>query len=168
MLYNRSPHFVRTVVVARRKAMTTTYSEVFVQLVWSTLGRTPWITEELEKPLYYAMTKKCQDLGCPPIALGGTDDHVHVLVSLARDVSIATLAKDVKGSSAHFVTHHLTANPIFRWQRGYGAFSIRKTDIPTVRNYILHQKQHHLANTIASDWEPRVDDSPHPPSVTRS
>jgi REP element-mobilizing transposase RayT len=90
--------------------------------------------------------------------LGGTEDHVHLLVSLARDVSIATLIKDVKGSSAHFVTRHLKANPTFRWQRGYGAFSIRKTDIPTVRHYILHQKQHHRTNAITSDWEPRGDD----------
>jgi REP element-mobilizing transposase RayT len=138
--------------------MSKTFTDLFVHVVWSTLGRAPWIVESIEKPLYAAMTKKCRDLGCTTIALGGMNDHVHVLVALAPTIAVATLVKEIKGASAHFVTHTLASERPFRWQRGYGAFSLRKSDVPTVRDYILQQRNHHLTNTIASEWEPPEED----------
>ena len=138
--------------------MSKTFTDLFVHVVWGTLGRAPWIVESIEKPLYAAMTQKCRALGCAPIALGGMNDHVHVLVALAPTIAVATLVKEIKGASTHFVTHVIAPNQTFRWQRGYGAFSLRRTDLHTVRDYILQQKVHHRKHTIAAEWEPPAED----------
>ncbi|HRI65849.1 MAG TPA: IS200/IS605 family transposase [Polyangium sp.] len=138
--------------------MSRAFTDLFVHVVWSTFGRTPWIVEFIEKPLYAMMTRKCQELECAPIALGGTSDHVHLLVGLAPTIAVATLVKEIKGASTHFVTHVSAPGQPFRWQRGYGAFSLRRADLPTVRDYIAKQKTHHLANTIMEEWEPPEND----------
>ena len=134
--------------------MSATFGDLYVHLVWSTFGRAPWISERIEKPLYAAIAEKCRELRCPPLTIGGIADHVHLLIALSPAIAIATLVKEVKGSSAHLVTHRLSPDTVFRWQGGYGAFTLRKEDTPTVRRYILHQKTHHDTNTLCSEWEP--------------
>jgi hypothetical protein len=51
------------------------------------------------------------------------------------------------------VTHALTPDAPFRWQRGYGAFTLRKSDAPIVRRYVLGQKDHHAKRNLQADWE---------------
>lgn len=134
--------------------MSSTFADLYVHLVWTTFRRSPWISEHLEKPLYAAMAEKCRELRCPPLAIGGVAGHVHLLVALSPSIAIAKLVKEVKGSSAHLVTHRLSPDTAFQWQGGYGAFTLRKDDAPAVRRYILHQKTHHDKKTIALEWEP--------------
>jgi|HubBroStandDraft_6_1064221.scaffolds.fasta_scaffold788810_1 putative transposase len=129
------------------------YAQLFVHLVWATEGRAPWILPSVEEALHAAMTAKCRALGCPPIAVGGVEDHVHLLVSLDPAMNVAKLVKDVKGSSSHLMTHGLAQGSQFRWQSGYGAFSLRHDDVPTVRRYIAQQKEHHTGNTLNPSWE---------------
>jgi len=133
--------------------MSATYVEMYVHLVWGTFGRAATISASIEKPLYAAMADKCRELRCPPLAIGGLADHVHLLVALSPTIAVATLVKDLKGSSAHLITHRLTPDTLFRWQTGYGAFTLRKSDTPTVRRYVLDQKEHHDKGTIRAALE---------------
>ncbi|MBK9263282.1 MAG: IS200/IS605 family transposase [Polyangiaceae bacterium] len=138
--------------------MSKTFTELFVHVVWGTFRRTPWIAESVEKPLYAAMSEKCREIGCVPMALGGTSDHVHMLAALTPTMAVATFVKEIKGASAYIISHGLLPNTGFRWQEGYGAFTLRKTDLPTVRNYVLQQKEHHGVHTIAPAWELPTND----------
>jgi len=133
--------------------MSATYVDMVVHLVWGTFGRAPTISENIEKPLYAAMAEKCRELRCPPLAIGGVADHVHLLVALSPTIAVATLVKELKGASAHLITHRLTPDTLFRWQTGYGVFTLRKSDTPTVRRYVLDQKEHHDKDTICAEWE---------------
>ena len=133
--------------------MSATYADLFVHLVWGTFARTPTILASMEAPLYAAMAEKCRELRCPPLAMGGMADHVHLLLALSPIIAVATLVKEIKGASAHLVTHRLAPDTGFRWQTGYGAFTLRKSDTPTVRRYVLHQKEHHENKTINAEWE---------------
>jgi REP element-mobilizing transposase RayT len=133
--------------------MSATYADLFVHLVWATLARAPTISASIERPLYATIAEKCRELRCAPLAIGGMADHVHVLVALSPTLAVATLVKEIKGASAHLVTHRLAPDRIFRWQTGYGAFTLRKSDTPGVRRYILHQKEHHDKGTLCPEWE---------------
>ncbi len=134
--------------------MSKTFTELFVHMVWGTHGRAPRIVTSIEQQLYAVMSQKCRELECTPIALGGTTDHVHILVALSSTIAVATLVKEIKGASSYIITHGVAPDMAFRWQSGYGAFSLRKTDLPTVRNYVLQQKHHHQNHAIAAEWEP--------------
>ena len=76
---------------------------VLVHLVFSTKNREPLIREEWEPDLYRYLAGICENLGCHPIEIGGTEDHVHVACSLSRTIAIAKLIKEVKGGSSRWL-----------------------------------------------------------------
>ncbi len=129
------------------------YTQLYLHLVWATWDRLPLITEDMESRLYAAIAAKCRQLKCEPLAINGTEDHIHVLLRLHPTVSVARLVKEVKGASSHLVTHEIKPNEFFKWQGAYGAFTICKSDVPTVKAYIRNQKRHHAEQSIISEWE---------------
>jgi REP element-mobilizing transposase RayT len=129
------------------------YTQLYLHLVWATWDRLPLITETIESRLYAAIAQKCRDLKCVPLSIGGTADHVHLLVRLHTTIDISTLAKEVKGSSSHLVTHQITPGEFFKWQGSYGAFTLRKGDVSEVEAYVEGQKEHHAKGTVWEKWE---------------
>ena len=87
----------------------------------------------------------------PLFVIGGTMDHVHVLVAVRLSVSPADFMKQLKGSCSRFVS--LEFKRAFEWQEGYGVFSVSEQDVPDVIAYIEHQKQHHDEGTFIEEWE---------------
>jgi REP element-mobilizing transposase RayT len=51
--------------------------------------------------------------------INGTIDHVHCLVSLKSDQTIARLAQLLKGESSHWVNHENQRKAKFEWQDEY-------------------------------------------------
>jgi REP element-mobilizing transposase RayT len=138
--------------------MSTAHVELYVHLVWGTMGRAPWITQGVEGKLHALLIERCQGLGCPPLAISGVEDHVHVLAALSPTVAIAALVKQLKGSSAYALARSVPEGAVFRWQKGYGAFTLRKTDLPTVKAYVLRQKEHHASRVPTPEWEPPTEE----------
>ena len=129
------------------------YTQLYLHLVWSTWDRLPLVTADIEASLYTAIAEKCRELGCLPIAIGGVEDHVHLLVRFPTTIAVARLVKEVKGSSSHLVTHVLKPGLFFKWQGSYGAFTVAKDGIISVETYIRRQKEHHQRGTLQGEWE---------------
>lgn len=129
------------------------YTQLYLHVIWATWDRLPLISDDIEDPLYAAIAAKCRELKCEPIAINGVEDHVHLLVRFHTTVSVANLVKEVKGSSSHLVTHVLQPGEFFKWQGAYRAFTIRKSDVPVVKEYIINQKQHHSSFSAIAEWE---------------
>jgi putative transposase len=125
---------------------------VYVHYVWATWDRKPLITPELEPRLYAAIAAECRSVKCVPDEIGGTEDHVHVLLRLHQTVTIAQAAQAMKGGSSHLSTHRLEAEQ-FKWQGAYGAFGVSQERLDRVRNYIRQQKEHHRNNDLEPEWE---------------
>ncbi len=75
-------------------------------------------------------------------------------------VAVADLLKEVKGASSHLVTHVITPGEFFKWQGAYGAFTLRKEDVPVVKSYIERQKEHHARNDLWQEWEQTMIEGP--------
>ena len=129
------------------------YVQLYVHIVWSTWNRLPLINESIVSELYASIAKKCQQLECEPITINGTEDHIHLLVSLHSNISTSRLVKDIKGSSSHLITHKIAPNEFFKWQGGYGAFTVSKDDLTKVHSYISNQKEHHGKGILEQSWE---------------
>ena len=129
------------------------YTELYLHAIWATWDRLPLVSPTIRPRVYAAVAAKCRDLKCEPMAIGGTADHVHLLVRLHTTVSVATLVKGAKGASSHLVTHELTPDDFFKWQGAYRAFTLRKAQVQSVRAYISAQEQHHTQDTVIHDWE---------------
>ena len=133
--------------------MRTPYTQLYVHMVWATWDRLPLITPDIEGRLYACIAKKCRQHKCEPLAIGGIEDHVHLLTRFPTTITIATLAKEAKGASSHLVTHEIRSDDFFKWQGAYGAFTLRKREVSQVQRYIQNQKQHHADNLLNEDWE---------------
>ncbi len=129
------------------------FTQLYLHCVWSTWDRLPLITPNVERRLYTAIIDKCRELKCLPIRVGGTEDHLHLLVQLHSTVAVTMLVKEVKGASSHLMTHQIAPGEYFKWQGAYGAFTLRRDDVPIVKEYIIHQKAHHRNNTCRTEWE---------------
>lgn len=119
------------------------YAEVYLHLVWGTWLRRRMLSSEARGRVYACIQADCQRLRCYPLAIGGTEDHVHLLVRMGTSVSIGGLVKQLKGSSSHLMNHQSDRRRGFRWQNGYGAFSVSPRHLPLVSRYIQHQEEHH-------------------------
>jgi len=124
------------------------HSELYLHLAWATWGRFPLITPELRPRLYANLAYQAREVGADVFAVGGVEDHVHVLVRFPTTISVADFARQLKGASSHFVTQVLRSADPFKWQGGYGAFTLSRRGIPTTREYILNQEEHHRTGTL--------------------
>ncbi len=129
------------------------YTQLYVHLVWATWDRAPLITSEMRAPLYACMQAECRALKAEVLAIGGVANHVHILVRYPASVDVSRLVKQIKGASSHLATHCLAPDSFFKWQGAYGAFSVDKSRLTGLRDYILHQVQHHQAGTFDPDQE---------------
>ena len=129
------------------------YTQLYVHCVWATWDRLPLLTGAYAAQIHATIAAKCRELGCTPVAVGGIEDHIHLLAQLPSKLSVADLVKEVKGSSSHLVTHVLQPGIFFKWQGAYGAFTVSKEAVPLVAEYIEKQKAHHSANKLLPDWE---------------
>lgn len=124
------------------------YWQLFYHLVWATKNREPFLTPAVETQVYGSLTSKAVGLRGIVYALGGTVDHVHMVVSIPPTVAVARFVGQVKGvASAHLNKSGLS--PVhFAWQDGYGAFSFDAKRLPNFVAYAQRQKEHHTAGTL--------------------
>ena len=135
------------------------WTELYVHLVWATWDRLPLLRPEFAQHVYSCLQEDCHRLKCEAIAIGGVEDHVHVLVRMHPAISVSDLVKQLKGSSSHLVTHRLQSGEPFKWQGAYGAFSVAKSEVPIVRRYIQNQEEHHRLGTFDEAMERMVYDN---------
>ena len=128
-------------------------THIYAHMVWATHRRLPLLTPEVEDRVQGCILAVCGDLDCKPLVIGGTSDHIHLLVRLHPTVSVSALAKRVKGSSSHLVTHELCSGEPFRWQRGYGAFSLGRNQLNPAVLYVRRQKERHAGKGTWAEWE---------------
>lgn len=82
---------------------------------------------------------------------GGTDDHVHLLVSQSKNIALASLLKEVKGDSSSWIKSQGRQFRNFHWQDGYGAFSFAYRDLSALKQYVSSQKEHHQKWTFKNE-----------------
>jgi putative transposase len=133
------------------------YTQLYVHLVWATWDRWPWLEPELRTAIYAAIQAQANRVGADLAAIGGMPDHVHVVTRFPTTISIADLVRKLKGATSHLVTHEVRPGESFRWQGGYGAFTISKSGLPRVREYVLNQEQHHTAGSLRAELESTQD-----------
>ncbi|MCB0079191.1 MAG: IS200/IS605 family transposase [Anaerolineales bacterium] len=134
--------------------------ELYVHFVWGTWDRQPIITTDIERPLYRAIQERAQWLGCEVLALNGMEDHTHLLLSFTSRVTMAEIMKEVKGGSSNAINKMADRPYDFKWQGGYGAFTVSKRQLPQVIRYVEKQKAHHAANQLYMLYELPLADHP--------
>lgn len=87
-----------------------------------------------------------------PVAINGTNDHVHILSGFRPAMSIENLVRDIKRSSALYINASHMGYSKFKWQEGYGAFTVGYPNLDTVYKYILNQQEHHKKGSFKEEY----------------
>ena len=118
-------------------------SAVFIHLVFSTKHRHPFLRDEsLRNDLHSFLGGTSKTLECPPILVGGVEDHIHILARFGRTITPAEWVKELKRVSNLWLKEQAGfAN--FEWQGGYADFSVSQSNLEQVKKYIANQKDHH-------------------------
>jgi putative transposase len=114
-----------------------------VHVVFSTAERRPFIRDEIRERLHGYLSGIGRENEIQVLAVGGTADHVHLLISLPRTISIAKSVQLLKSGSSKWIHENFSGSRTFAWQEGYGAFSIGVSQRGTTVKYILAQVEHH-------------------------
>ena len=121
-----------------------------MHIVFSTKLRLPMITPDLENRLYKYLGGLLRHLGCRLIEIGGEKDHIHLLVSQNKTLSVAELVNRLKTASSKWIHQDLNRRK-FAWQTGYAAFSVSESEVPRVRRYVRDQKEHHKKRSFKEE-----------------
>jgi len=131
--------------------------KLYYHLVWATHERLPLITPMREKTLYQYFHGKSDALGAYLHAVGGIDNHVHLIVSIPPKLAIADFVRLLKGSSSHYLnTSHPDPSCKFKWQQEYGVFSLGSKQLDFAIAYAQNQKHHHSNHTTILALEPEA------------
>ena len=96
-------------------------------------------------------------------AIGGTEDHIHLVVSIPPKLAVAELVGSVKGSSTHYLNHDLAETlSQFAWQRGYGVLSLGSKQLDDAVAYVANQKAHHQQGGVVPSLERDADEEDGP------
>jgi putative transposase len=122
--------------------MSHTYSSLLYHCVFSTRERRKSIASEIQPRLWAYIGGVTREHGMKALAVGGADDHVHILLSLPASLPVAKAMREIKSASSRWV-HEVCGRKDFEWQEGYAAFSVGCSQIGVTRAYIEGQEEHH-------------------------
>ncbi|MDP0498980.1 MAG: IS200/IS605 family transposase [Verrucomicrobiota bacterium JB022] len=121
--------------------MRSTYHSLYYHLVFSTKYRRPSIRPEWRARLHEYLGGTAKGLGEAPLGVGGTEDHVHLLLGLRTTSAPARFVQELKKASTRWMQEK--HDPTFAWQQGYAIFSVSVTHLSAVQTYISDQEAHH-------------------------
>ena len=119
-------------------------SVVYLHLVFSTKDRRPFLRDqEIREMLHAYLGEVSKRLDCPPILVGGVEDHVHLLARFGRTMTQAEWVKELKRVSNLWLKEQGVEFADFEWQGGYADFSVSQSNLEQVKEYIARQEEHH-------------------------
>ena len=134
----------------RGSTMSSTFLSLYFHVVFSTKEREPTIVLAWRQQLHKYLAGTADGLGAHCEIVGGTSDHVHLLVRLNAMHRFADFMRELKRGSSIWV-HGDMAKPEFAWQEGYAAFTVSASAVDEVRRYIENQEEHHRERSFREE-----------------
>jgi len=128
------------------------YWRLHYHFVWATFNRLPLLSDELMPHVQRSIYSRAKRLGVIVHALGGVEDHIHVVASVPPKLALAECVGQLKGSSSH-IANEVSGESRFGWGEGYGAVSLSEGSLPKVIEYVRNQREHHSGGSLLEALE---------------
>ena len=119
------------------------YVKIWVHIVFATKNRHPYLIKNIRYKLQNHIIENCKAKSIFLQAVNGYTDHLHCLISLGKDQTIATVVQLIKGESAYWMNQNKLTDEKFIWQDDYFAVSVSESNLEIVTRYIKNQEKHH-------------------------
>jgi putative transposase len=121
---------------------------IWVHLVFATKTREPFLKKEIRYDIQKHIIENCITQGIFLKAINGYTDHLHCLISLGKDQTIAKISQLIKGESSFWINKNNLTREKFSWQDDYFAVSVSDSQVETVTRYIQNQEKHHAKKSF--------------------
>lgn len=121
--------------------------------MWGTKNRHRYLTKEIREKVISHIKQNAKQKGIYVDSVNGYDEHLHCLLSLNADMSIAKAMQLIKGESAFWINKEKITSTKFEWAVEYYAASVSESVLPKVRAYIKNQEEHHKKTTFQEEYE---------------
>ncbi|APZ94961.1 IS200/IS605 family transposase [Fuerstiella marisgermanici] len=128
-------------------------ANLYIHLIFSTKDRFPFLTDDVRPDLHAYMATVLANLNSPAMLINSVQDHVHILFTMSRTVTLAQVVEDVKKSSSKWIKTQSPQLAAFAWQAGYGGFSVSESNVPKVESYIRRQEEHHRVKSFQEEYQ---------------
>ena len=132
--------------------MANTYTQLYIQFVFSVKGRGNLIKESFRDELEKIMCGIVTNHTCKTYAIYCNPDHIHIFVAMNPTISPSKLMEQLKSGSSNWLNGKKYIPGKFSWQDGYGAFTYSKSHIDNVVKYILNQPEHHKKQSFKEEY----------------
>jgi REP element-mobilizing transposase RayT len=132
--------------------MAQSYVNLNYHIVFSTKNRVPIISGEYEPRLHEYIGGIVRSQGGVAIAIGGIEDHVHILARMRQDKALSDLIREFKARASGWMHNVFPELHDFAWQNGYAAFTVSQSLVPKVKGYISRQREHHTKRSFTEEF----------------
>ena len=132
--------------------MANTYTQLYAQIVFAPKGRMNLIHPAIKDTVLKYIVGIIKGLNQKPMIVNSMPDHIHLFIGFSPEVAISDLVRDIKSNSTNFINDKKLVKGKFYWQRGFGAFTYSKSQIPRVIKYIKEQESHHRKRTFKEEY----------------
>jgi len=129
------------------------FVRIMIHLIFSTKNRKPLISSDLKSLLLEHIKANSIKKQIYIDTMNCVSDHMHLLISLGSEQTIAKVAMLIKGESSYWVNKNELINTKFEWQDEYIALSVSKSAESPVRNYIKNQEAHHAKLSSQDEYD---------------
>lgn len=133
--------------------MPSTFSQIYIQVVFAVKGRASLIHSSWEDELFKYITGIVRNNEQKMLAINGMPDHIHFLIGMRPSCCLSDLVREIKKSSNEFIKEKKFSRSRFQWQEGYGAFSYSHSALNNVIAYIHNQKEHHAKQSFKDEYK---------------
>ena len=132
--------------------MPQSFASLHVHIIFSTKNREPWLAPGIETRVWAYIGGIVRKHRMTALQIGGIEDHIHALVMAPPIISPSQIAQFLKGDSSKWIHDEFPKLHRFEWQDGYGGFTVSKSQIPDVIEYIKNQREHHRKKTFQDEY----------------
>lgn len=132
--------------------MADTYLSLRVHLVWATKNRRPWLDPEWRPRLYACAAAVVARRGGELLCAGGIRDHIHLYLEPPSTIALSELVTGIKTTTSRWIHDTFPHRREFKWQHGYGAFSVTPFQDDYIRDYIRNQEIHHKEQRFTNEY----------------
>ena len=133
--------------------MPKSFSQIYIHAIWSVKNREPLLHPSFRQDLFEHIKIRFSLTKLKIIEMGGVEDHMHIFFQLPLKIPISEAIKLIKGESSFWINTKTFLAGTFKWQNGYGAFSVSPNRVENIRSYIQHQEEHHKSQNFEGELE---------------
>ena len=132
--------------------MAQSLSKIIIHIIFSTKQRASLISNDIIPELCSYIGGTLRELDSQAIKIGATEDHIHILCLLSKNIAVCSLVAEVKKRSSKWIKTKGAKYSDFQWQNGYCVFSVSQSIVKEVADYVAGQKERHRRMSFQEEF----------------